>query len=166
MALLGKEPGSMEVKAGWYLLRDASGDAPLPADLAKLAQERAALLDLSNDANGVADARLVLLTVAALAATNGWRDESERIAAAAHALGPRAEDKDGMVLLEIATWQARLVDDPVERTKLMAEKLLQIGAHPQLHEQAEFAARQFGRGLSGEHAEAFVDAYASLSRTR
>ncbi|HEY5712600.1 MAG TPA: hypothetical protein VIT38_11960 [Allosphingosinicella sp.] len=148
----------------WFLLRAASADAPMPIAIATLAQTRGKSFDLADAGDDLAMARSSLLSFTALAAANSWRDENERIATAALALGPRPDDTEGLELLEIAVLRARLVEDPIERTQQLAEDLVQLGSHALLRDHAAVAARQFARSLSGSQADAFIEAYAQLIR--
>lgn len=164
-ALLAAEPGSREALAGWYLLRQASTDTPLPKDFADLARERAIDWDLSLTGEELESARFHLLTFAALAAVNEWVDQADRIDAAATALGPREGDDEAMVLFEIAIWRARMIGDIPERLGFLAHDLLRLARHEPLREQAIVAARHFARSLSGQQAEMFVDALGELIAT-
>jgi len=164
-ALVVAEPGSREALAGWHLLRQASADTPLPKNLADIAHERAKDWDLSLPGEGLESARFHLLTFGALAAVNGWADQSDRIDAAASALGPRAGDDEAMVLFEIAIWRATLIADIPERLQFLARDLLRLARHEPLREQAIVAARHFARNLSGQHAEPFVDVIGELIAT-
>jgi hypothetical protein len=164
-ALLMADADTQEALAGWYLLRDAGGDAPLPAEIAKLARERGKLLDLSSSRGDLETARHLLLTFTALAAVNGWHDESDRIDAAASALGPRPEDDDVMVMFEIAIWRSRLIASVMERTQFLSQEFLRLARHEPSRTQAILAARHFARSLSGQQAEAFVDAMGQLIAT-
>lgn len=164
--LLGANLDPNHVRAGWHILRDASGDAPLPEDLAALAREAAAGADLGFNVPDLLDARFALLTFTALAATNGWAEFADRIDAEAERLGPRAEEKDAMVLFEVAVWRARLAAEPVDRLRVLADRLLRLGLHPHLAEQAEVAARHFARNLSGMESEDLVDTLGLLFTRR
>jgi hypothetical protein len=165
-ALLSADADPEQARAAWQVMRHASGDAPLPADLAALAREAIAGADLGMDAADLGDARFALLTFAALAAANGWTEAADRIDAEAERLGPRADDEDAMVLFEAAVWRGRIPTDPAERTRALADQLLRLGAHPKLAEQAETAARHFARNLSGAQSEPFIDALATLFTRR
>ncbi len=164
-ALLGGEAGSQEALAGWHLLRQASGDAPLPRDLAELAHERGKAWNLASEGDDLESARHHLLTFAALASVNGWADEGERFDAAALSLGPRDGDDEAMVLFEIAIWRARMISEIPERLKFLSRELLRLARHEPLRDQAIVAARHFARSLSGQQAEPFVDAMGELIAT-
>ncbi|KQZ61330.1 hypothetical protein ASD67_19025 [Sphingopyxis sp. Root1497] len=164
--LLSDEADPDHRRASWQIVRMASGDTPLPRELSELVHAAAASGDVGFDSDDIEEARSALLIFAALAATNGWEDAGPRIDAEADRLGPRPEEEEVMILFEIAVWRARLATDPIERTRLLADRLRQLGKSPLLVKQAEVAARHFARGLSGHHSEAFVDTLGVLYAQR
>ncbi|KTF67839.1 MULTISPECIES: HTH domain-containing protein [unclassified Sphingomonas] len=165
-ALLSPGAGDDQRRAAWNLMRHMTGDGPLPADLAEVARAASATADLGFDSPDRDLARHALLTFAQLAAVNGWEEAGVRIDAEAARLAPREDEDDVMVLFEIEIWRARLVADPIERTRTLAKALLRLGSFPLLQEQAEIAARHFARSLSGVETEAFVDVLGELFTRR
>jgi len=165
-AFLSSEAGTQDQLSGWHLLRQASGDCPLPAELASFAQSRAEMCPLDARYHGLVDARFTLLVFAALAARNQWHDQIDRIDAAAEALAPQPGEEDVMVMFEVAVWRSRLIEDPLERTKFLGQAFLRLGKDKSHREQGELAARQFARSLSGNWSEAFVDCLAASISSR
>ncbi|QGP79398.1 HTH domain-containing protein [Sphingobium sp. CAP-1] len=166
--LLREPVGTSPQNAVWSILRLASNDGPLPADISGDALRIAQTLPLANPGSDIRDARRLLLSVTANAAANGWVDLTQIIDRAAEALGPDQgyTEEEAQLFFEIAIWRARLEPDRLTRTRKMAEDLQRLGREPETQAQAERIAVIFARSLSGQYSEAFVDALARFRACR
>lgn len=166
--LLREPVGASPQNAVWSILRLASNDGALPADISEDALRIAQTLPLADAGSDIRDARRLLLSITANAAANGWVELTQSIDQAAEALGPDqgyAED-EAPLFFETAIWRARLEPDRLARTRKMAADLQRLGRDTEMQAQAERIAVIFARSLSGQYSEAFVDALARFRACR
>lgn len=65
-------------------------------------------------------------------------------------------------MIEAAIWRAHLEAVPVERIRVLADRLRQFGHHPNMFDQTAHTARHFAWNLAGDQTDAFVDTLAIL----
>lgn len=166
--LLCESVGTCPQNAVWSILRLASNDGPLPADISGDALRIAQTLPLADEGSDIRDARRLLLSVTANAAANGWVDLTQSIDRAAEALGPDQgyTEEEAQLFFEIAIWRARLEPNRLARTRKLAADLQRLGRDSEMQAQAERIAVIFARSLSGQYSEAFVDVLARFRACR
>lgn len=161
---LQDDVGSGTFRGAWTYLRQASGDAPLPPELAAVARTRIADLPLHETPDGLDPALHTLIAVAALGAVNGWPEIAERVDHAVEVLWPLSNETEQRVAVffEIANWRARFECESTERCRVVAEALRRFGSEPDKLDWAVMAARRFAGALAGQDAQPFIDVLADL----
>jgi hypothetical protein len=164
-AMLADHGQTSRFRAAWTHLRNLSGAGQLVADIAAFARPHVDALDLADIADGVDAARHVLLSLAFLAAGNGWTDLAERIDAAFGLLGPDLSSdrpEDLAILFEIAFARASMEGTSIGRVEILARDMLWLSTFEPLRIPVMIASDRLASALSGADAQPFVDLAARL----
>lgn len=148
-----------DIRHGWIQLRSAMGHGPLPNAVASLVVDAASHVPIITTDEEVATDLIVLQSVAAIAAANGWTFVADMIDDAFDQLRQTSQSGDSVTssLFEIAFQRACLEKEPEQRVESLADSLEKLRARTDMVEEIISVANRFADALSGSHSQPFID---------